>query len=375
MSDLVNGIEARNGRSNIFQTGLVIINGKEDSAEIDRRDPTSSQYLRSDEAHRIFPMELCFLRKDKMPMGANDMASIQSDVEVFTNFAGITETDQQRMDTESNYTVIGITRNEPMHSGMLGRARGRRLALIVGGTSTIRCESKYPIPVGTPLIWRAPRIAPGESNDPKNMARALAEIEPYDPVNNGIHSPKMHEAIRRHRGAGTYELDSVSSNSGVSRSHQADAQIYESLLSVGFTAALLVLEKMGGAALSPDEKMQVANIMGLASGTNNNNGKPSKKGLEFREEFADAVFSAEFNNQTGTSQASSANLAFDLGLGDINTGQDGSQTALARMQVVQFDNLVRAILQKDRNIRDRIFGLSLSSGKPTGDIDVLLYKS
>ena len=366
MSDLINGMDAKNGRSTIFNAGLVVVNGKEDHHEIDTRAGITSQFAHRGKAHFIYPKELCFVRKDKIPARSNDSASIQSEIEVFTNLAGITETENAREATEKNYALVGITRNRPRHQDMEGRDRGGRFAIIMAGLVTIRCQSLRNIPVMTPLVWRAPR---NPNNDPKNLGRALAEIEPYNPVQNGINSLQVHENLHKIMGSPTYALHD---DTGAGRDKQADSVIFDQLLAIAYTGALMAIDQMGGGqGLTDADKLLVAEIMGLATP---DTPQANKRAIDFRKNFADSVFGARFDAASGTSQTSDDNLAFPIARAGIDTEADERKHQIARVQAAQFDRLAKAFFMKDRSVRDRIFGISMSSGKPGGDIDILMTR-
>ena len=364
MADLVNGIEAKNGRSNITQMGIVVINTKEDHREIDSRKGITSQFSHGGRAHYVYPKELVFTRKDKLAVRANDSASIQSDIEVFSNLAGITETAAARDATEKNYTLVGISRNRPMHQDMEGRDRGGRFATQIGGLVTIRCESTQAIPVMTPIMWRAPRLQPGESNDPRKVGRALAQIVPYDPVQSSASSLNVHNSVRRIM---AQNVGLVDDDNGQARCEQADACLFESLLAIVYTGIVAYSEN--AESMTDAEKLQVAEQIGLVmpkSGAN-----PAAK--RFQETLADQIFGAEFDPVSTSSQKKSQG-AFELMPAGAMNSEDQRKQQIARKQAVQFDTLAKSLAIKERATRDRIFGVTMSSGKPGGDIDVLVTR-
>lgn len=365
MSDLTNGIDAVNGRSNITQMGIVVINTKEDHREIDSRKGTTTQYSHHGKAHYVYPHELVFARKDKLPIRANDSASIQSDIEVFSNLAGITETAAARQATEKNYVLVGISRNRPMHQDMEGRDRGGRFATQIGGLVTIRCESKQAIPVMTPIMWRSPILMPGESNDPRKLGRALAEIAPYNPGKDGVSTLDTHNSIRRlmAQDGGLYD-----ENSGSARCEQADACLFESLLSIVYTGIVLFQKRNGG--VDDQTKLAIAEQIGLVAPR----GNVSSAAKAFQESLADSVFGASFNNASKSSQINDDGLAFPLMHRGVVSEQDQRKQKIARKQAAQFDTLAKALIMKERAARDRIFGVTMSSGKPGGDIDILVTR-
>jgi len=364
MTDLTNGVDARNGRSNITQMGIVVINTKEDHREIDSRAGITTQYSHHGRAHYVYPKELVFTRKDKLAVRANDSASIQSDVEVFSNLAGITETAAARDATEKNYVLVGISRNRPMHQDMEGRDRGGRFATQIGGLVTIRCESARAIPVMTPIMWRAPRLQPGESNDPRKVGRALAQIVPYDPVESSASSLNVHNSVRRIMEQNDGLVDD---ESGQARCEQADACLFESLLAIVYTGIVAYSEHNG--TISDSKKLQLAEDIGLVmpkSGTNHS-------AKRFQQNLADRIFSADFDPVSKSSQKKSQG-AFELMPAGAMNSEDQRKQQIARKQAVQFDTLAKSLAVKERATRDRIFGVTMSSGKPGGDIDVLITR-
>lgn len=370
MTDLLNGIEARNGRSPITPVGMIPINLKKDSDEIKRRKGIVA--IRGDLAHanRIYAKELAFVRSGKKPQFANDNTSPQSDVEVFVNFDGITETQDAREALENGeIIVLAVTRNPPMHQGMEGREMGFRFVGQRGGFATIRCLSHENIPIGARLMWKAPVLGRGESNDPYNNGRKLAELEIYKPGKSGVSGLTIHQNL--HRIMGAKSETSLDVESASARTKQSDAIIFDSMLSIGYSLVVLYLEQQGGnAPLSAEDKVLVAQQMGIIAGSGSQ--KMDKQAHEFRKKAADTIFEAAYDEMTGGSQMSDESLAFPLAKIGIETQESAMQSEIASQQAGAFSRLAAAFIQKDHAVKQRIFATAISSGKIGGDIDVHL---
>lgn len=364
MTDLLNGLDASNGRSNVFQAGLHVFNAKEDQYEISSRQRTGSHAVHSGKAHFIFPGELCMVRTNKKPMMSNDNAAPQSDIEVFTNFDGVTETQDRQKHSEQSFRLVGISRNRPMHQDMNGRDRGGRFAVQTGGLRTIPCHSADSIPVFSPVLWMAPSH---DLPDPKNLGRKLAEVGVFSQRNNKVTARTIHQTVSRIMHGETYSLggDAPSERSG-----QADAQIIESLGTIAFSSALLAFEHLG-MPMTDDTKLALAQSMGVIPPQDENERAGA---AAFRQKLVNTLFSAEYDPMTGVSHETGDYVAFPIGPSGVVTSGGVMQRDVSGKQITQFDTLVTALFAKDREARDRIFGIAMTSGKPGKDFDVLIVR-
>ena len=368
MSDLTNGIEAVNGRSNITQIGIVVINGKEDSSEIDRRKSVRTAagiyHPAHEKAHFIYPHELVFTRKDKKAMRANDNASIQSDIEVFSNLAGITETEALRQETERAIAFVGFSRNRPMHQDMPGRDRGNRFAIQMGGLLTIRCASHQHIPVMTPLLWRA-NHSPAEKgyNDPQKIGRALAEIEPYSPLEHSLNPLKIHQSLSREMHGHDMGMDLQTPRN---RCKQSDMCIFQSLKTIIYSGSLILLAEMGASG----QEENLAKMLALVTPKTKSE---KESALRVESLLLDSIFSATYTNKR-VSEPSQAHLVANLHDSDVNADGNIALKSVAKLQVNQFKDLIHGVMAKNREALDRMIGISMSSGKPGGDIDILIKR-
>jgi hypothetical protein len=124
--------------------------------------------------------------------------------------------------------------------------------------------------------------------------------------------------------------------------------------------------------LSADDKLQIAEIMGIATP---DTVQAKNSAHEFRSQFIDNMLHASHDPASGTSQIDTAYLAFPLSNGGQNSGDLNAKRKhdIAKMQFQQFPNLLAGVFGKDSLARGRVFATALSSGRPGGDIDVHLH--
>jgi hypothetical protein len=366
MTDATLPLLGENGVSPVMMTGEIVYNCRKNMQEYEQRQGKFGADGLVHISH-IGRGDFVFIRKGMQPTRMGGFGDSEWAIDVFAGFDGCLHED------DDVFQLVGVARGPPMHQDMLGRETMEAIfAVQIGGTRTVICRARQVIPIGSWLVWQLPR-ADGLPPDASKHGRILAEIVEFKPQNAMVQAEEVHKRIRDQMDG---KIDLTVLHSSARKAFQNAWKIWEGLSAIAFTSIVTYLETVGGARISDNAKLDIAEFLDVIEINRGNaaaitNKQQTKK--KVTSALLDNILQCETDPATGNSRPSDNTTAFPFAT-DGARNPRANQNEASRRQAAQYEQVYTTMLVMYHSLFSRRFAWTLNGGVPGADFDVAMSR-